>query len=58
MLSWGGNPRDSEMEAKFREHMRLLLEQGGFDDLVSSYDAPQGTGILSARRAFTVAGGR
>jgi len=43
LMLGGGNPaRIPEMEAKFREHMRLSLERGDFDDLVASYDSPQG----------------
>ncbi|MGH9388810.1 MAG: valine--pyruvate transaminase, partial [Vicinamibacteria bacterium] len=43
LMLGGGNPaRIPEMESKFREHMRLLLERGDFDDLVSSYAGPQG----------------
>jgi valine--pyruvate aminotransferase len=43
LMLGGGNPaRIPEMEAKFREHMRLLLERGDFDNLIGSYDSPQG----------------
>ena len=43
LMLGGGNPaRIPKMEAKFREHMRLLLERGEFDDLIGSYDSPQG----------------
>jgi valine--pyruvate aminotransferase len=43
LMLGGGNPaRIPEMEAKFREHMHRLLERGDFDDLVGSYDSPQG----------------
>jgi valine--pyruvate aminotransferase len=43
LMLGGGNPaRIPEMEAKFRGEMRRLVEQGDFDDLVGSYDSPQG----------------
>jgi valine--pyruvate aminotransferase len=43
LMLGGGNPaRIPEVEARFREQMRRLLESGEFDDLVGSYDSPQG----------------
>jgi valine--pyruvate aminotransferase len=43
LMLGGGNPaRIPAVEARFREQMRRLLERGDFDDLVGSYDSPQG----------------
>ncbi len=43
LMLGGGNPaRIPEMEAKFREHMRLVIERGELEDLIGSYDSPQG----------------
>jgi valine--pyruvate aminotransferase len=43
LMLGGGNPaRIPEVEARFREQMRRLVESGEFDDLVGSYDSPQG----------------
>jgi valine--pyruvate aminotransferase len=43
LLLGGGNPaRIPEMEEKFRERIRGMVEGGEFDSLVGSYDSPQG----------------
>ena len=43
LMLGGGNPaRIPEIEAKFRDHMRLLVERGELGDLIGSYDSPQG----------------
>ncbi len=43
LMLGGGNPaRIPEMEAKFREQMRLAIERGELEDLIGSYDSPQG----------------
>jgi valine--pyruvate aminotransferase len=43
LMLGGGNPaRIPEMEAKFREHMRVAIERGELEDLIGSYDSPQG----------------
>jgi valine--pyruvate aminotransferase len=43
LLLGGGNPaRIPEVEARFHDHLVRLAERGELDDLVASYDAPQG----------------
>jgi valine--pyruvate aminotransferase len=63
LMLGGGNPaRIPEMEAKFREHMRLAIERGELEALIGSYDAPQGhrrfldafAGLLQRRYGFKV----
>jgi valine--pyruvate aminotransferase len=43
LMLGGGNPaRIPEMEARFREHVRRVIDRGELEDLIGSYDSPRG----------------